>query len=1017
MAHFVNLLIRLVRLGRFRLVLIILVGIALCCPMLYADTTWVAGDVYGVWDTSGSPYMVTDTITVPMDSTLEIRPGVEIWFLDQETNRPALIVHGRLLAVGEESDSIYFLSSESGPARIDNDVTPGSEIRLEYCVVDSTIRGITSHEGTMILKHSAILAWGDPIWNSEQVDTIQYCYIHEGWIRLIYGSAVFDHNRGPYATLTIDGQQMTPIFNNQIRIIDINGGNATDIYDNDLYHAGSDCNSSHWFNNHIESGLHILGGSSLIEHNVAAGITLGECQAIVRDNQIGGALIDDSDVTFQRNLVVSDEHGIRIMGDGVNRILGNTIVFDDRGIYGSPYADTTYVYDNIFVGDAVNSTGIYCTSPRPFVIRYNDFHNVTEVTHNCELDTGNIFIDPRFCGGDPFDYQLQANSPCIDAGDPSSPLDPDSTRADMGAYYYDQLHDQPPALISPVVVNVQEGTTLRYVVRATDDYGPLRFGFWDLPGWLHIVHGGGTDWVADSAVISGRVPYDQEDFAFGVWVEDGLAQRDSQEVSVLVTPYTILAGEVTGVLTRDQSPYLVVEDVIVSAGDSLRIEPGVEIRFQWHPVSDLRRRMIVGGLLKAVGTPNDSIRFIPEYGDSLLEAWRGIWCIGAIQDTSKFEYTYFANAMYGVVADSQGAVVIEHSCLHDIGRGIWVIHNSRAAVDSCEFYEYIPNYSDFVYVNEASANVTNCYSEYIDAVEHGVHVYFRSGSYGEVHGCTFINGRSCSFGYSSRGDFIDNGVSQIGLGVILSNGSSGIIANNIFSNGGGLILGGADSVLVSNDCFYHTETSILMSFLPVQTNVINNIFLENQIGVQMLYGPGPFTNISYDDFFGNDSDLVNCLGDTTNIFLDPMVQDTVDFRLELGSPCIDAGDPDPFFNDPDSTRNDIGCWGGPWGESYPYTLVQTLNPKPYPLDFALLSPYPNPFNNILVIPFVIPVEKEVIINIYNILGQKVQEFSFPPLSPGAHRVIWDAGSMASGVYIIQLTTSGKELTRKALLLR
>ena len=29
-------------------------------------------------------------------------------------------------------------------------------------------------------------------------------------------------------------------------------------------------------------------------------------------------------------------------------------------------------------------------------------------------------------------------SPCIDAGDPNSPLDPDSTIADMGAYYYDQ---------------------------------------------------------------------------------------------------------------------------------------------------------------------------------------------------------------------------------------------------------------------------------------------------------------------------------------------------------------------------------------------------------------------------------------------------------------------------------------------------------------------------------------------------------------------------------------------------
>ena len=29
-------------------------------------------------------------------------------------------------------------------------------------------------------------------------------------------------------------------------------------------------------------------------------------------------------------------------------------------------------------------------------------------------------------------------SPCIDAGDPNSPLDPDGTIADMGAYYFNQ---------------------------------------------------------------------------------------------------------------------------------------------------------------------------------------------------------------------------------------------------------------------------------------------------------------------------------------------------------------------------------------------------------------------------------------------------------------------------------------------------------------------------------------------------------------------------------------------------
>ena len=49
----------------------------------------------------------------------------------------------------------------------------------------------------------------------------------------------------------------------------------------------------------------------------------------------------------------------------------------------------------------------------------------------------NIFEDPLFyaVSGDSAFY-LTENSPCIDAGDPGSPLDPDGTVVDIGALYY-----------------------------------------------------------------------------------------------------------------------------------------------------------------------------------------------------------------------------------------------------------------------------------------------------------------------------------------------------------------------------------------------------------------------------------------------------------------------------------------------------------------------------------------------------------------------------------------------------
>ncbi|MDC0231057.1 LamG domain-containing protein [Aureispira] len=53
--------------------------------------------------------------------------------------------------------------------------------------------------------------------------------------------------------------------------------------------------------------------------------------------------------------------------------------------------------------------------------------------------TGNINLNPLFVNSSASDFHLQASSPCIDAGDPASSYnDPDNTRNDMGAYYYDQ---------------------------------------------------------------------------------------------------------------------------------------------------------------------------------------------------------------------------------------------------------------------------------------------------------------------------------------------------------------------------------------------------------------------------------------------------------------------------------------------------------------------------------------------------------------------------------------------------
>ena len=72
-------------------------------------------------------------------------------------------------------------------------------------------------------------------------------------------------------------------------------------------------------------------------------------------------------------------------------------------------------------------------------------------------------------------------------------------------------------------------------------------------------------------------------------------------------------------------------------------------------------------------------------------------------------------------------------------------------------------------------------------------------------------------------------------------------------------------------------------------------------------------DLTYSDLYENGvADVIDPFGAIlmdNNIFQDPLVNMTW-LQLTWGSPCIDAGDPDPSYNDWDGSRNDMGCYGG-----------------------------------------------------------------------------------------------------------
>jgi hypothetical protein len=200
-------------------------------------------------------------------------------------------------------------------------------------------------------------------------------------------------------------------------------------------------------------------GINIIEGNVISSNRAG--WSVCESGSGGGIVIGSPGIT-RYNLIINNEAFRYICqpdGGGLKRYV----------------IHQSYICNNTIVGNAArmgNSNGLgggvriqtrQYSSQSPFrnnIIAFNPFgggvnvfyYDSSEVDWDYNLVFGNgggdyigiepgphdIQADPLFVDRFSGDYRLLPNSPCIDAGDPTFPPDPDSTRADIGAYYFDQ---------------------------------------------------------------------------------------------------------------------------------------------------------------------------------------------------------------------------------------------------------------------------------------------------------------------------------------------------------------------------------------------------------------------------------------------------------------------------------------------------------------------------------------------------------------------------------------------------
>ena len=404
----------------------ILLGTALLVRLGGADT-YIAGPVSGNWSLLGSPYQVLADIEVPGGQTLTIDPGVSVIF----NGNYKFIVHGTLSAVGSEGDSIlltHHIPHASFTWKgIYFEVAQGVS-ELAYCIIEwGYAQGIV---GQPDAKGGAAHVYNSTV-------NIHHCRISDNKADVKGAGICLNGASGAiYANTIINNTSMG------------DGGGVFAEFCSDTYLQGN------WISgNSAEkgAGVQFVYNGGALEENVITYNTATFSNG-------GGIYLEHSSPAIVGNVINHNSSTGTNSGSGIYcystsnpMILYNEICANNHsGVYcattSGPQLENNTIYgnldyaiwtmqtsdprgaSNIIVG---NGGSFYIPQGCSVLMSYSNIQGGYTGTGN--INQQPLFVDPY---GD--DFHLQSSSPCIDTGSPIAPLDPDGTRADMGAHFYDQ---------------------------------------------------------------------------------------------------------------------------------------------------------------------------------------------------------------------------------------------------------------------------------------------------------------------------------------------------------------------------------------------------------------------------------------------------------------------------------------------------------------------------------------------------------------------------------------------------
>jgi len=99
------------------------------------------------------------------------------------------------------------------------------------------------------------------------------------------------------------------------------------------------------------------------------------------------------------------------------------------------------------------------------------------------------------------------------------------------------------------------------------------------------------------------------------------------------------------------------------------------------------------------------------------------------------------------------------------------------------------------------------------------------------------------------------------------------------------------------------------------------------------------------------------------------------------------------------------------------TIILDITPEQKIFTYSLSQNYPNPFNPSTVISFHLRVSGDVILKVYDVLGNEVATLVDEYKNAGSYEVEFKANNLSSGTYFYQLKTDDYLETKKIMLLK